>query len=206
MRGWDGFLPFPKALAQKAKHKQPCPRSKLRPLSSFPKTITVTLCTVDLRYAQLTFMHHWYMCTVDLVYAQLIFMLCTVDFYTPLIFALCTVDFYAMYCWFLHYTCWFLHTIDFHTMHSWFLYYLQFIFTHHWLFHSATIDFYAMHCWFLHTIGIFTGDCEIVVSEFKLQSRYYVHFRANTLGKGMNPLSSQLNSTTTVLQGEWLWY
>ena len=27
-------------------------------------------------------------------------------------------------------------------------------------------------------------DCEIVVSEFELQSRYYVHFRANTLGKG----------------------
>ena len=31
-------------------------------------------------------------------------------------------------------------------------------------------------------------DCVIVVSEFVLQSRYYVHFRANTLGKGMNPL------------------
>ena len=31
-------------------------------------------------------------------------------------------------------------------------------------------------------------DCRIVVSEFVLQSRYYVHFRANTLGKGMNPL------------------
>ena len=30
-------------------------------------------------------------------------------------------------------------------------------------------------------------DCGIVVSEFVLQSRYYVHFRANTLGKGMNP-------------------
>ena len=30
--------------------------------------------------------------------------------------------------------------------------------------------------------------CGIVVSEFVLQSRYYVHFRANTLGKGMNPL------------------
>ena len=29
-------------------------------------------------------------------------------------------------------------------------------------------------------------DCGIVVSEFVLQSRYYVHFRANTLGKGMN--------------------
>ena len=30
--------------------------------------------------------------------------------------------------------------------------------------------------------------CGIVVSEFVLQSRYYVHFRANTLGKVMNPL------------------
>ena len=31
-------------------------------------------------------------------------------------------------------------------------------------------------------------DSGIVVSEFVLQSRYYIHFRANTLGKGMNPL------------------
>ena len=31
-------------------------------------------------------------------------------------------------------------------------------------------------------------DCGIVVSEFVLQLRYYVHFRTNTLGKGMNPL------------------
>ena len=31
-------------------------------------------------------------------------------------------------------------------------------------------------------------DSGIVVSEFVLQSRYYVHFRANTLGKGMNSL------------------
>ena len=30
-------------------------------------------------------------------------------------------------------------------------------------------------------------DWGIVVSEFVLQSRYYVHFRANTPGKGMNP-------------------
>ena len=30
-------------------------------------------------------------------------------------------------------------------------------------------------------------NCGIVVSEFVFQSRYYVHFRANTLGKGMNP-------------------
>ena len=31
-------------------------------------------------------------------------------------------------------------------------------------------------------------DCGIVVSEFEIQSRYYVHFRANTIGIGMNPL------------------
>ena len=31
-------------------------------------------------------------------------------------------------------------------------------------------------------------NCGIVVREFVVQSRYYVHFRANTLGKGMNPL------------------
>ena len=30
-------------------------------------------------------------------------------------------------------------------------------------------------------------DCAIVGSEFELQSCYYVHFQANTLGKGMNP-------------------
>ena len=52
-------------------------------------------------------------------------------------------------------------------------------------------------------------DIGIVVSEFVLQSRYYVHFRTNTLGKGMDPLyppSFGLNSTTTVLLGEWLWH
>ncbi len=30
-------------------------------------------------------------------------------------------------------------------------------------------------------------DGEIVAREFELKSRYYVHFRINTLGKGMNP-------------------
>ena len=34
-------------------------------------------------------------------------------------------------------------------------------------------------------------DCEILISEFEPQSRYYIHFRANTFGKGMIPLSSQ---------------
>ena len=33
-----------------------------------------------------------------------------------------------------------------------------------------------------------TMDGGIVVREFVLQWRYYVHFRANTIGKGMNPL------------------
>ena len=31
-------------------------------------------------------------------------------------------------------------------------------------------------------------DCGIVVSEFEFQSHCYVHFRTNTLGKGINPL------------------
>ena len=31
-------------------------------------------------------------------------------------------------------------------------------------------------------------DCDIVVSEFELQPHYYVHFRTNTLEKGMNLL------------------
>ena len=34
-------------------------------------------------------------------------------------------------------------------------------------------------------------DCGIVVSKFVLQSRYYVHLQANTLGKVWTPLSSQ---------------
>ena len=29
-------------------------------------------------------------------------------------------------------------------------------------------------------------DYDIVVSEFELRSRYYVHFRANIFGKGIN--------------------
>ena len=40
---------------------------------------------------------------------------------------------------------------------------------------------------FSRGVMVKTMDYGIVVSEFKLQSRYYVHFRTNTLGKGMNP-------------------
>ena len=31
-------------------------------------------------------------------------------------------------------------------------------------------------------------DCDIILSEFEHQSHNYVHFRTNTLGKGINPL------------------
>ena len=39
-----------------------------------------------------------------------------------------------------------------------------------------------------HGVIIKAMNCGIVVSEFVLQSRYYIHFWANTLGKGINPL------------------
>ena len=44
-------------------------------------------------------------------------------------------------------------------------------------------------------------DCGIIVSEFELQSFYYVHFRKNAPGKSKNPcsISFRLNSITTVL-------
>ena len=38
------------------------------------------------------------------------------------------------------------------------------------------------------SVMVKTMDSGIVVSELELQSHYYVHFRTNTLGKGMNPL------------------
>ena len=42
--------------------------------------------------------------------------------------------------------------------------------------------------------------CGIVVCEFVLQSRYYVHYEPPY------PPSYGLNSTTTVLLGKWLWH
>ena len=39
-----------------------------------------------------------------------------------------------------------------------------------------------------HGVLVKAMDYGIVVSEFILQLRYYIHFQANTLGKGMNPL------------------
>ena len=45
---------------------------------------------------------------------------------------------------------------------------------------------------------------DIRVSEFELQSLYYIHFWTNTLGRGMNP-NYRLNRITTVLH-EWFWH
>ena len=39
-----------------------------------------------------------------------------------------------------------------------------------------------------HGVMVKVIYCEIVLSEFVLQSRYYVHVRANTHVKGTNPL------------------
>ena len=39
-----------------------------------------------------------------------------------------------------------------------------------------------------HDVMVKALDCRIEVCKFELQSRYYVHFRTNTLGKGMNLL------------------
>ena len=55
-------------------------------------------------------------------------------------------------------------------------------------------NIYNMYKMYIYNMGGPRGvmvkamDCRIVVCEFVLESGYYVHFRANTLGKGMNPL------------------
>ena len=39
-----------------------------------------------------------------------------------------------------------------------------------------------------NSVMVIALNCRIVVSEVELKSSYYIHFRTNTLGKGMNPL------------------
>ena len=39
-----------------------------------------------------------------------------------------------------------------------------------------------------HGVMVKSLGCRIIVSEFELQSHYYIHLQTNTLGKGMNPL------------------
>ena len=51
--------------------------------------------------------------------------------------------------------------------------------------------------------------CDILVSEFDLQSRYCVYLVTNTLGERhelTHPPSYGLNNTTSVLLLRWLWY
>ena len=58
---------------------------------------------------------------------------------------------------------------------------------------------YIIFGWILSILSFYLRGCPcdvmvkamdfgIAISEFKLHSSYYVHFRANTLGNGMNPL------------------
>ena len=76
--------------------------------------------------------------------------------------------------------------------------------SHLFFFFSSHIEYHQREC----PCGVMVKvmDCRIVVSKFELQSCYYIHFQTNTLGKGMNPPyppSYGLNSTTSVLLGEW---
>ena len=54
----------------------------------------------------------------------------------------------------------------------------------------SVISTHAVKIWAGYPRGVMfkAMDCGIVVREFVLQSCYYVHFRTNTLGKGMNPV------------------
>ena len=61
----------------------------------------------------------------------------------------------------------------------------------------------------LSGVGVKILDCDILVSEFEFESRYYVYFRTYTLRKGINyiifPIYG-LNSTIMVLLQGWNWY
>ena len=39
-----------------------------------------------------------------------------------------------------------------------------------------------------HSVMAKVLDYKLEISEFELQSRFYVHFRINIFGKGINPL------------------
>ena len=69
---------------------------------------------------------------------------------------------------------------------SWLLLYIN----HFFKFKAkSSLDVYTKYLWGCpRDVMVKAMDCGIVVREFELQSRNYVHFRANTLGKGMNPL------------------
>ena len=53
---------------------------------------------------------------------------------------------------------------------------------------SFTFSEYILYDYLTCGVMVKALACGAVVSEFKLQSHHYVHFRTSTLGKGMNPL------------------
>ena len=55
-------------------------------------------------------------------------------------------------------------------------------------FSSAVLTFRGSPC----DIVVNVLDCDIVVSEFELHFRCYIHFRTNNLEKGMSLLSPEL--------------
>ena len=77
------------------------------------------------------------------------------------------------------------------------LFFFQFLLSSYFYSVDAFVFCFVFGCW-NQSPSAFTGcprgvmgkamDCGVVVSEFEFQSRHYVHFRTNTLGKGMNPL------------------
>ena len=66
------------------------------------------------------------------------------------------------------------------------------------LLHRNTWNYFTVVC----PCGVMAKalDCGIVVSKFEVQSRSYVHFRTNTLGKGTNPLILPAMSQIAPLQ------
>ena len=73
-----------------------------------------------------------------------------------------------------------------------YIYMYIYIYVYLFIYTYMYVCIYICVCIFIyaHICGVMVKamNCGIVVREFVLQSRYYVHFRANTLGKGMNPL------------------
>ena len=57
------------------------------------------------------------------------------------------------------------------------------------MYQQAAVNSLLLRCW-ESPRGVVTNvlPYDIVVREFEIQSRYYVHFWTNTLGKGMNPI------------------
>ena len=54
---------------------------------------------------------------------------------------------------------------------------------------ATFITFFSLNVWVCPRVVVM--DYGIVVIKFVFQLHYYVHFRENIPGKGMNPLSSQ---------------